>query len=104
MSDRTLVIGKESVVKNGQYQRNCLSPVLFGYSIEDINTKDDILIVSVHKDFYSANINMRNKVNKFKNIFNTLNLTFNPEKSSTMYLAKRFCMPIELKAAEVKFL
>lgn len=61
--------------------------------MEDSNTivvqyAVDFFILSYNKDFEEAEYNLNQKVKRFEELCSERNLSFNPDKTSTMYLAK----------------
>lgn len=100
LSRRILVMGDDSLeIYNGLPQGSCLSPLLFNiytlglHGISNINTylfqfADDFILLSAHKDFDSANLNLQQKAIEFHNLLSRLNLKYNAEKTAVMYVAK----------------
>lgn len=113
LSNRILKIGFDQItVTNGIPQGSCLSPILFNiytkslHDIEDENTMifqyaDDFLIVSHDKDFKIAEYNMKIKVKQFISKCSALNLSFNPEKTNIIYLAKGSKKTVNIKINDV---
>ncbi|XP_058986606.1 uncharacterized protein LOC131806491 [Musca domestica] len=93
-------MGDDSLeIYNGLPQGSCLSPLLFNiytlglHGISNINTylfqfADDFILLSAHKDFDSANLNLQQKAIEFHNLLSRLNLKYNAEKTAVMYVAK----------------
>lgn len=96
----TLKLGHDEIkITGGIPQGSCLSPLLFNlytkdlHDLEDNNTTvvqyaDDFLILSYSKDFDEAENNLNQKVKRFEELCGERNLSLNPDKTSTMYLAK----------------
>lgn len=64
------------------------------HQIENSNTMvfqyaDDFIILFYNRDFEIAAQNLQTKTLIFKRYCNSLNLSFNPSKSHTMYFAKK---------------
>ncbi|XP_058987128.1 probable RNA-directed DNA polymerase from transposon BS isoform X3 [Musca domestica] len=100
LSKRILRLGdKEVVVKNGLPQGSCLSPLLFNiytanlHKLEDNKTlifqyADDFLLMVFDHDFDMALQHLQTKAVAFQRKCGYINLSFNPEKSKTIYFAK----------------
>lgn len=58
------------------------NPMVFQYA-------DDFIILFYNRDFEIAAQNLQTKTLIFKRYCNSLNLSFNPSKSHTMYFAKK---------------
>ena len=109
LSHRSLCLGDKKVkVYNGLPQGSCLSPLLFNlytaslHSLENSNTKifqfaDDFIILSNAKNFVLAASFLNQTVNLFKNNCKELNLSFNLEKTNTLYFAQNSYLKINLK-------
>ncbi|XP_058985851.1 uncharacterized protein LOC131806001 [Musca domestica] len=100
LSKRTIVMGNESIeIYNGLPQGSCLSPLPFNiytlglHGISDENTHlfqfaDDFVLLSAHKHFELANQNLQQKAIELQFLLSRLNLTYNTNKTSVMYIAK----------------
>ena len=99
-SKRTLLLGNEEIsVSGGIPQGSVLSPTIFNlytkslHTLEDEKTSifqyaDDFLIVSFAKQFDDAVENLAQKMRYFRIKCNNLNLSFNLEKTHSMYIAQ----------------
>ncbi|XP_073822162.1 uncharacterized protein isoform X1 [Musca autumnalis] len=108
LSSRILRLGsKEIEVTNGLPQGSCLSPILFNiytaklHELEDSRTKifqyaDDFLLMVFDRDFDVASGHLQSKVRSFQRMCGSLNLSFNPSKSNSIYFAKNSVKQISL--------
>ena len=114
LSERNLCLGKDTVsVCNGLPQGSCLSPLLFNlytaalHNLEDSNTKifqfaDDFILLSHSRNYDEAVLNLQKKVHQFKIRSSELNLSFNIEKTKTLYFAKNSSLQVNIKIDNVQ--
>jgi len=90
------MVNSEITVNKGVSQGSCLSAILFNlytselHAINDhqstlLQYADDFFLITFDKDFMTARNVLERKVNVFREMCKSINLTFNPLKSSVMH-------------------
>jgi len=90
------MVNSEITVNKGVSQGSCLSAILFNlytselHAINDhqstlLQYADDFFLITFDKDFMTARNVLEHKVNVFREMCKSINLTFNPLKSSVMH-------------------